>query len=246
MLWLFSEVSHISDPFLIGLSVKNVDDAVYRIGLVLLYLKLKFQFELPPSYVSHRKVTKVILHPTANFACLVSKPENVALFPCPLPYGLRISASLVDIPRKLPRTALMFSETGSVSGIDFGVKLKRLRASELSFPTSQFLSHLTPLLSKMVLQQLSISSLAFPMASVGFSVCIFNISSICFARYSLENFCCNSAAFAARGVEIFRFSAFFIQSCILYAICFIGEEFIVVIFCGFREFFLIVFFVISQ
>ena len=44
MLWLFSEVSHISDPFLIGLAIKNVDDAVYRIGLVLLYLKLEFHF----------------------------------------------------------------------------------------------------------------------------------------------------------------------------------------------------------
>ena len=44
MLWLFTEVSHISDPFLIGLAVKDVDDAVYRIGLVLLYLKLEFHF----------------------------------------------------------------------------------------------------------------------------------------------------------------------------------------------------------
>ena len=44
MLWLFSEVAHIPDPLLIGLAVKDVDDAVYRIGLVLLYLKLEFHF----------------------------------------------------------------------------------------------------------------------------------------------------------------------------------------------------------
>ena len=52
MLWLFTEVSHISDPFLIGLAVKYVDDTVYRIGLVLLYLKLEFQGKTTPSFVS--------------------------------------------------------------------------------------------------------------------------------------------------------------------------------------------------
>ena len=39
----------------------------------------------PPSYVSQRKVTKVMLQPTANFACLISSPVKVALLPCPLP-----------------------------------------------------------------------------------------------------------------------------------------------------------------
>ena len=79
--------------------------------------------------MSQRKVTKVILHPAASFACLVSSPVNEALLPCPLPYGFLISASFVVIPLKFPRTAFIFSETGSESGIFFGVRLRSFKVS---------------------------------------------------------------------------------------------------------------------
>ena len=146
------------------------------------------------SYVLQTKSTNVMLLPTASFACLTSSPLNEALFPCPLPNGFLISASFVGIALRFPKTAFIASAPRSVGCTFAGRRFNASIVLSASYGTSSFLVYAIPFSSKIVLQQLSISSFAIPIALVGSDTCIFTIRSICLERYSLENFIFNSSA----------------------------------------------------
>ena len=81
----FAQVPDVANPVMEPLSGKHLDHCIHSIGLVLLDFKVEFQCQDIPSYVSHKNVANVILHPTANLACLTSNSVKDALFPWPLP-----------------------------------------------------------------------------------------------------------------------------------------------------------------